>query len=286
VLEGLIEMKSAASGASPTTQLSAATAGRVDPGQKTVRPIECRPLEFAAALPQIDLVDVVAGGDGTSGRREWGIDPRTGLAMSRAPESRDARHAPDDQFHACPGNAFVAGVFVPPTTGATMTLDPAGHAAAVPPMKGGTWYWLWAGGGIPMVSDSQGLTHIPTQLAGVDYAADGHSLLFAQPNQGVCFNLAALRSAHPSRPFRSFRAICGNSAAGLVIKDRRMSDKSELRVYVDGTLAMTKLVGRNDGPFPIDLSIPAQAQYLTLVVTDGGDSYYADWIVFGDPRLE
>lgn len=284
VLEGLVAMK-ASTGAGPTTQLAVATAGRVDPGQRNVRSIECRPLEFAAALPQIDLVDVVAGGDGTSGRREMGIDPRTGTAMNRAPGNGESRRPVDHQFHACPGNAFVAGVFVPPASG-TMTLDPAGHTAPAPPIEGGTWYWLWAGGGIPMIADSQGLTEIPTKLAGVDYAADGHSLLFAQPNQGVAFNLAALRSAQPTRPFRSFRAICGNSAAGLVMKDRRMSDRSELRVYLDGKLAMSKPIGREDGPFPIDVSIPAEAQYLTVVVTDGGDSYYADWIVFGDPRLE
>jgi hypothetical protein len=181
---------------------------------------------------------------------------------------------------------MVAGVFVP-AAGGTMTLDPAGHADASPPTAGGAAYWLWAGGTIPLVGDSLGLAAIPGVLGGVDYGAAGHGLLYVPANQGVTFDLSAIRAAHPGRAFGSFRAVCGNSAAGLAAGERTIvSERSALRVYADGVLVLEREIRRTAGPFPIDLAIPGGAKYLTIVVTDGGDGYHADWVMLGDPRLE
>jgi len=106
-------------------------------------------------------------------------------------------------------------------------------------------------------------------------------------NKGVTFDLAALRAAHPGRTFTRFRAACVNTSLGTPTPGRPVSDKSDLRVFVDGQLRLEKAdILRTDPPFEISVDIPRDARYLTIAATDGGDSYHLDWITLGDPRLE
>ena len=58
-----------------------------------------------------DLVDVVAGGDGFSGRRNRGIDPSNGRAVDTGQSKLDILG--DGKYHRVEAMPFVDGVFIP-----------------------------------------------------------------------------------------------------------------------------------------------------------------------------
>jgi hypothetical protein len=106
-------------------------------------------------------------------------------------------------------------------------------------------------------------------------------------NKGVTFDLAALRAAHPGRTFTRFRSVCVNTALSVPTPGRPVSEKSELRIFVDGKLVYDPPpILWTDPPFEITVNIDPAARYLTLAATDGGDDYSLDWLTLGDPRLE
>jgi hypothetical protein len=249
-------------------------------------PVPYRPAEFAHEMTAIDLADVVAGGDGTQGRREAGIDMTSGALVSVPPEMKQISAKSDGNFHACPGRPMVAGVFIP-RGGTPETLDPAGHTFTFPKTDRNTWYWLWSGGRIPVKDDPNGLTAFPTTIGDVDYGTPGHGAILMRTNKGVTFDLAALRAAHPGRTFTRFRAIATNTALSVPTPNRPVSERSEFRVFVDGKLRFDRPpILLTDPPFEITVDLDPAARYLTLAATDGGDSFHLDWITLGDPRLE
>ena len=90
----------------------------------------------------LDLLDVVAGGDGTGHRRESGIDPGTG--------SQDrifaTYHRSDPHYRPAFWQPLVDGVFIPDGRAGAVQLDTAGHAfAGFPPTTGVTYGSIWRG---------------------------------------------------------------------------------------------------------------------------------------------
>ena len=45
-------------------------------------------------------------------------------------------------------------------------------------------------------------------------------------------------------------------------------------------------INRLNGAFSVAFPIRDEDRFLTLASTDGGNGVNADWIIFGDPRLE
>ena len=69
-----------------------------DGPQITVAPLTSAAIGFVRELPRVsvktlDLVDVVAGGDGFSGRRDRGIDPTSGRPIDTAPQIATIRRS-------------------------------------------------------------------------------------------------------------------------------------------------------------------------------------------------
>lgn len=284
VLRGTVELHPVKGVAS--TELRAGHAALVDAAGTAATPVPYRPADFVHSMMAIDLSDVVAGGDGTQGRREAGINAITGARATAPPEFAEIDQKSDGRFHPCPELPFVAGVFIP--VGATPeTIDPAGHTFTFPKTDRNTWYWVWAGGRIPIKDDPKGLTAFPTKIGDVDYGTPGHGALLMRTNKGVTFDLAMLRGAHPGRTFTRFRAACVNTSITTPTPNRPVSDKSDLRILIDGQLVLEKTeILRTDPAFEISVDLPRDARYLTIAATDGGDGYHLDWITLGDPRLE
>ncbi len=77
-----------------------------------------KPVDFVREIHKrtiktLDLVDVVAGGDGFSGRRNAGIDPTNGRVADAPPPSKDFLLVDDGGYHRVEALPFVDGVFVP-----------------------------------------------------------------------------------------------------------------------------------------------------------------------------
>jgi hypothetical protein len=178
-----------------------------------------KPADFVRELPKrsvriLDLADVVAGGDGSSGRRNRGIDPTTGRIVAAPPERKIL--VSDGRYHRVEGLPFVDGVFIPDCRRRTpVQTDSAGHTfEAFDTAFNETWHCVWAGGAIPVGTPAR---VIPTQLDGVDYSSPGHGLLYMHANKGVTFDLDAIRRANPGYRLVQFRTVVGNTETAAVL---------------------------------------------------------------------
>jgi hypothetical protein len=237
---------------------------------------------FIRVLPQrriktFDLVDVVAGGDGFSGRRDRGIDPTNG----RPTDANAGYMTGDETYHRVEGLPFVDGVFIPHGRTDPVQIDSAGHTFAdFGNAKNMTANCVWAGGVIPTNPPYA----ISTRLNKVDYARRGHGLLFMHSNKGITFDMNAIRAANPSYKLSRFRSTAGNSE---IDSQDESAERGDLWVFVDGQVRFQhRKTNYYKGAIPIDIPIRDGDRFLTLAATDGGHPIEYNWILFGDPRLE
>ncbi|MEZ6110592.1 MAG: DUF1549 domain-containing protein [Pirellulaceae bacterium] len=224
----------------------------------------------------LDLADMVGGGNGLgTGTKGHGLDPRTAKPQTR-PFGFLGNIKPNT-FAACE-YPFVDGVFIPDggesaaatdmpprvvisSTGLSITDTPDTSAAAWDAIRHG-----------PVASQDI------TTLGGIDYNSAGHSLLGLHANAGITFDLAAVREAtgRGAMRFESRVGYGGRSEQG----------RADFAVYVDGQRVVERQrLGASDGGIDIDVALPPNARFLTLVSTDGGNGIGFDQIFFGDPVL-
>ena len=227
----------------------------------------------------LDLADVVAGGDGFSGRRNRGIDPTTGQVSSEPPTSPNqpggAYPKGDYQYHRVKGNPFVNGVFIPDGSKGPVQVDSAGHTfdGFSKTSNIGTRY-VWAG--LSPYRDS-------STLAGIDYASPGRGILFLHVNKGITFDLDAMRRANPSCRLLRFRTVAGNTEVEAPLG----AGVANLTVLVNGQMRWCRReINGTHGAMVIAVPIQEKDRFLTLVADDAGSAIWSNSIVFGDPRIE
>jgi hypothetical protein len=247
-----------------------------------------KPTAFVREIPKqavktFDLVDVVAGGNGFSGRRDRGIDPLTGRVVHdtriASPSQEFEQQRGDYRYHRVTAVPFVDGVFIPQADKGPVQLDSEGHAFdGFVTYQNLTSGYTWAGSSI--FNDREGRT----KLCGVDYASPGHGLLSIHANQGITFDLIAIRRSNPGwKPVR-FRAALANPETGC---DQGLPTMADAWVFVDGQMRTRfRQINGYSGALPVNIPIEPHDRFLTLVATDGGNSIDHDWVIFGDPRLE
>ncbi len=242
------------------------------------------PVDFVRDVPRLtikklDLVDVVAGGNGFSGRRNGGIDPTTGRAINTRPEQMEMWFKGDQTYHRVDSLPLVDGVFIPNSQMDRVQVDSAGHVfTEFPKTDNMTACYIWAGGFV----DNK-YPHM-TVLEGIDYGTPGHGALFLHANKGITFKLDAIRAANPGCSIKGFLAVAGNSETGSEESEPALAD---VWVLVDGEVRYRRReINRYNRAFSIAVPIGPSEHFLTLAATDGGNGFKYDWIVFGDPRLE
>ena len=215
-----------------------------------------------------DLADIVGGGDGLgTGKLGEGIDLVTG--QPHAPKRGFLEGAKPNVF-ARSTVKFVDGVVIPDLSPEGTQITSTGLKVMKPPRTSGqAWDAIRFG---PVNS------HFSTKLDGVDYAADGHTLLSLHANAAITFDLAALREAGAPAEMK-FTATAGYFG-------QTPRNGASYFVYVDGELkANQKNIGRDDGGLAVEVVLPAAARFLTLMATDGGNGIGHDQICFADPWL-
>jgi hypothetical protein len=239
-------------------------------------------IDFVRAIPKqstriLDLVDVVAGGDGFANHRNAGVDPRNGLLVRTWPSASSPRFQSDGKYYRVQGMPFIDGVFIPRgAPGRAVQLDSAGHSFAwFPKTDGRTLGPIWAGGGGAIGS---------AELAGVNYDSPGHAMLELHANKGITFDLDAIRRANVGWKILRFCGVAGNTRQG---SPKTKSVFADLWVFVDGQSRFQRReTNRNSGAMPAIIPLSDKDRFLTFVATDGGDGYSWDHTIFGDPRLE
>ena len=256
------------------------------------------PSRFVREIPQptvkmLDLADVVAGGNGFSGRKDCGIDPTNGRFCDKPLSSEDFILLGDSKYHRVPEMPFVDGVFIPDFRNGPVQVDSTGHrfegyawASGTPVCQ--TSGYIWAGGDIAIPASAKtawtfSFAHIPVVLDGIDYSKSSHRVLCLHPNKGITFDLDAIRRANTDSNIVRFRAAAANVDTGVA----RTEGLADIWVLIDGrTCFQRRETGRSNAAFRVAVPISKSDRFLTLMTTDGGDGFNWDWVVFGDPWLE
>jgi hypothetical protein len=233
----------------------------------------------------LDLVDVVAGGNGFSGRRNGAINPADGsvvrnvaMADYYAKHRNETDHVGDGRYHRVSGGPFIDGVFIPDGSHGSVQVDSANHRFNFPPTANIGCGWIHAGGVIPCVDGVQNKGRILCTLGNVNYSSDGHGVLFIHSNKGITFDLDAIRAAHRDSRIVAFRAVAGIGPEGQV---------ADLWVLVDGRPRFAeRRASPASGALIVYIPLRATNHFLTLAATDGSDGVSGDFAMFGDPRLE
>jgi hypothetical protein len=259
----------------------------VDP-QTFVRRVARRP-------KTLDLLDIVAGGHGVTGRRERGVDPATGMEdPSFASEPRFG----DRKYRPVTWHKLIDGVFVPDGGAGPMVVDSAGHTFdGFPKTAGRLWGSIWArAADIRKDGREQHDEYwIYAMGRGQQFMPRNFGLLAMHANVGITFNLEAMRTLYPGvRPAR-FHAVAGVADARGFSSDHDYAafvssseaQLADIWVLIDGRLKMSRTQLRpQDGPVKVDVELGPKDRFLTLVSTDGGNTSNYDWVVLGDPTLE
>ena len=126
------------------------------------------------------------------------------------------------------------------------------------------------------------------------YGIEGNPAIGLDANQGITFDLDAIRAYYRLAGTLRFTALCGISEtyndylATLDKKFYARDPKASFYVLIDGEPRFEKLdMTPSDAAGQINLSIEPQDRFLTLVATQGTDgTNNGDWTLFAEPVLE
>ncbi len=246
------------------------------------------PPEFVRSLQeplkQLDLLDLVAGGNGLGHRRECGIDPTSGQQDERfVPWTRRG----DGQYHPVKWSRLVDGVFVPDGSAGPVRIDSTGNTFdGFPHASGITFGSLWARAAT--IARPEMADEVPQWVysmgEGKQFMPQGRGLLALHANAGITFDLDAIRRMNEGvRPAR-FQACLG------IADLRRLQPKAgvaDVWVLVDGHEKFKRARLATDAATnQIDVVLAPGDRFLTLASTDTGAGHAYALVVFGDPILQ
>ena len=219
----------------------------------------------------VNLADIVGGGNGFgTGTYRNGIDARNAKVQTR--DFGKLGNVETNQFS--PSSfEFIDGVFIPDGQNGTAKIPVSSTGVTItgiPTTSGNAWDMIRNG---PVASQHS------TELGGIDFSKAGHTLLGLHANAGITFDLDAIRiaSGHDQLRFETklgyFGADDGSHADAWIFLDGKQTSEF-------------KKLKRSDGLQPVEIEIPAQTRFLTLVSTDGGNGFGMDQIGFGDAHLK
>ncbi|MBN1396120.1 MAG: NPCBM/NEW2 domain-containing protein [Pirellulales bacterium] len=249
---------------------------------------------------QLDLLDIVAGGNGTGNRRERGIDPSTGKQDTWFLE---VNYNSDSQYHSVKWHSFIDGVFIPyvPTFRfQKVQIDSSGNAydgftddrdidgvRTTCTVSGKTIGGIWARAvdkySAKGDTDTSGWIYVMGK--GEQYMPSGRGLLGMHASTGITFDLEAMRKTFVGVRPASFQATIGLGDGPRTYPE--LSGMADIWIFIDGQLKWKRLnFCHKDGAAQIDIPLKPNDRFLTIATTNGlNGTYYVDWIVFGDPVL-
>jgi hypothetical protein len=235
----------------------------------------------AAEPLQLDLVDIVAGGDGRGHRRNLGIDPTNGRVVY-VPDNDFTvfNYFPSAGYRQPDDRPFIDGVGILDSDQGPVQLTSARHTFASFPKTDGKAYGpIWAGGKMPEHSARETLnTKFDDRI---DYASPPNGYLTMYTNKLITFDLAAIRKAYPKQVPSAVR-----TTIGMTKPINPISAKAAAWIFVDGELKHRRSeICVQDPPEDVDVPIAPTAQFLTFASTDGEDSPHFDWLIFANPVL-
>ena len=267
---------------------------RVDNGNRNrviVVGSSMKPANFVREVPKrtmktLDLVDVVAGGDGFSGRRDRWIDPSSGrVSDTPAKETKAEKDylVGDGKYHRVEGLPFVDGVFIPDGRLGPVQVDSAGHAFSdFPNTSHQTDGYIWAGGAASRRAPLR--QYDKTRRRRLWFVRPRPPVPAGQRRNHLRFGRDP--AGEPRLQVGAIRAAAGNTEP-VSAEPKWDWVTADLFVLVDGQVRFRRMgINGRHGAYSVAVPIGENDRFLTLASTDGGNGIAWDWIMFGDPRLE
>lgn len=246
---------------------------------------------------ELDLVDIVCGGNGQGMRLAAAIDPLTGQ-WDRRPWSTalgPGTRKGDGAFHQADWHPFIDGTFVPHKSGEPVQVNTLGGTIQLPQNNGDyTWGPIWARRAVKdstqfdRAADSWGAKTYPVITERLSHCRLGGIGIHA--SVGITFDLKAIGKEHPGRITR-LKAVLANLENSKEHNpewaNSNPSPSADYRVFVDGKLRYERLnFARNLEGVPFDVELSPHDRFLTFVTNDAGNTNRYDHIVVIDPVLQ
>jgi len=248
-----------------------------------VRQIDSRTSRVWHGEP-LDLADIVGGGNGFgTGNANFGIDYPSGQITGLSVDLlRDRIEITDI---AVPASPFIDRLFYPNAKGNPVRLSSKGHPYAGFPKTDGR-FWGRIHHGAWTERGTQRESRHRMRLDGITYGTEQNPSIGIHPNQGITFDLDAIRRSLDGLDVVRFESLAGVSETALAYISDPNEHKVDVWVLVDGQERFVKH-GQTAGDAPLEISVELQPedQFLSLAVTDGKDGIGYDWALFGRPRL-
>jgi hypothetical protein len=262
----------------PPQELSAGNAIEISPS--AITPIPFEPAAFKRSMPfngrTLDMVDLIAGGDGTGSASDVGINAATGSTRETLPVT--IRRG-DHRYHSITEIPVLDGCFIP---GGSTPVDSAGHAFTFPSTSLFSYGLIWAGPNIPW----EGELPIASQLP-ADAGSPTSRVLAIHSNNGITFNLDAIRALHRDVRIAGFRARVGNSYRPVGLGAGPARPLASIHVIVDGIARFERRGFVSvDPPIDVVCTLSDRDHFLTLATTDGGDGNACDWVLWTHPEFQ
>lgn len=222
-----------------------------------------------------DLADVVGGGNSLgTGKPGMGLDLLSGQAIQEARGFLETAQA--NRYVESPA-PIIDGVAIPDGRSPEgIVISSTGlRAVGLPTTSGKAWDAIRNG---PVHSQ------FSTKLGEIDYHDGVHRLLSLHANALLTFDLNEL----PPIPSQTADSNATRTLKGSVgYFGQTSKEGASAFVLVDGKILYRReRIGREDGIQSIELSLPGDARFLTLVATDNGNDISHDQICFADLRIE
>jgi hypothetical protein len=243
----------------------------------------------------INLADIVGGGNGFgTGTPDSGIETNTGRRF-RSPDPALVQSkisgilTGGGSYNKVSDLPFIDGVFVPDSRQGQVQITSAGHTFDGF-VDGREVFWGNIFNGAWHASD-QMLKH-SLKLNGQAYGTPDNPAISIHANQGITFDLQAIRQAIPGGRILRFTSLFGVSETVALAptfdpQSSLNSGKVNCWVLIDGKERFSRnAVSYLHGAIEIEVDIRDADRFLTLVVTESNDRRAFDWALFARPLLQ
>jgi hypothetical protein len=234
--------------------------------------------------PQIDLADMVGGGNGCgTGRIDVGINPVTGVLGE---ETIAVDRWGSESYVPVPQSRYIDGVFVPAGQHHEVVISSKGHLFTDCPASNNAYY-------IEIINSrakGEPAYWLETAARQGIYGTTVCPGIFMHANLGITFDLDAIRKDYAGAQVTHFVSEAALSYAAP------REGNADVWVLVDGQVRYSQKNIREKGlTYPIEIELRDTDRFLTLITTDGGDVDYleeskratdSDWIIFLHPGLK
>ena len=246
---------------------------------------------------RLDLVDIVARGNGLGNRSGMAIDLATGQYLtSEQIASRERRawsHDSGMTFNPIEESAFIDGVFIiDRLTGRAEISSEGSEFDGFPTMpetiNSGDANGFVQATAANTVINPPSLPDFQRPFAAVGREElDGHYLVI-HGGAGITFDLKALRSEHTGPGVARFSAFALNiEQQSIALSPAPNPATADIWVIVDGKQRFLKRSANTEtGVVEINVDLNEEDRFLTLAVSHGGDGSFHDWVVFSRPEIE